>query len=284
MSTLLGVNASTQPPVQRLLHRLDLTAGEAPGHWFGKAGENALNGSGRLFGGMVVAQAMVAAARSDLDRRIHSVQQVFLRAGKADVELEYHVTDMLVGRTYRSVAVDVRQRGELISHAIVGLTSGIDGPDRQASPPVVASREGMVNRDQHRGRADWEDRPIEFRFDPVEETDRQPESSFWIRPVGDFEAAPYLHQALLGYASDRALMSVGWKPHHDLARQSAGATLNHSLWFHRPVDFTDWHSFVTHSPTLVDGRGLINGQIHTAAGELIASATQEGTFRVPRTS
>lgn len=282
MSTLLAVNDPSAPPVERLLHRLDLTAGEAPEHWFGKAGENALNGSGRLFGGMVVAQVIVAAARHDLDRTIHAVQQVFLRAGQADVELEYYVTDLLVGRTYRSLAVDVRQRGELISHAVVGLSSGIDGPDRQQPAPTVAPRSGMTNRDRHRGRVDWQDRPIEFQFDPDEEFDRTADATYWIRPVGDFTAEPYLHQALLGYASDRALMSVGWKPHIDLSPRTAGATLSHNLWFHRPVNFADWHSYVAHSPTLVDGRGLMHGQVHDLAGVHIASVAQEGTFRVPR--
>lgn len=231
---------------------------------------------------MVVAQAMVAAARHDEDRMIHSVQQVFLRAGKPDVELEYEVTDLLVGRTYRSVAVHVRQRGDVISHAVIGLTAGIDGPDRQDRAPELADRTGMVNRDQHRGRPDWQDKPIEFQFDPDDEVNGASDAAYWIRPVGDFDAAPYLHQALLGYASDRALMSVGWKPHRDLATHPAGATLNHSLWFHRPVRFDDWHSYVARSPSLVDGRGIIHGQIHDAAGVLVASAAQEATYRVPR--
>lgn len=225
---------------------------------------------------------MVAAARSDFDRTIHSVQQVFLQAGKADIELEYHATAMLEGRTYRSVAVDVRQRGQLISHATIGMTAGIDGPDRQLAAPPAAPRDGMVNRDQHRRRQDWQDKPIEFLIHADDEDDAEPASAFWIRAVGEFTAEPYMHQALLGYASDRAMMSVAWKPHRDLGPHPVGATLNHNLWFHRPVSLIDWHHYTAQSPTLVDGRGLIHGQVHDAAGAHIASVAQEGTFRAPR--
>ena len=263
------------------MHRLDLAQGEtseASTTWHGQAGENALNMSNRLFGGVVVAQTIVAAGRTYADRQLHSVQQVFLRGGNATDPLRYRVERLFTGRTYASVRVEVHQGDHIISHAQVGVTSGIEGPDRQDDPPVMVPREVTVNRDALRKRANWDDQPVEMWIDPATHGDGKPNLSTWIRPAGLLPADPIMHRAVLGFVSDRGLLSVAWRPHGEPGGFK-GATLDHSIWFHRPPQFNDWHSYDMHSPTIAGGRGLSHGTIHHHSGAHIATTVQQGTFR-----
>ncbi len=246
--------------------------------WHGEAGENALNRSNRLFGGMVVAQTIVAAGRTHPDRTIHSVQQVFLRGGSAADPLRYVVERLFTGRTYASCRVEVHQGDHIISHAHVGVTSGIEGPDRQEPAPAVIALDGSVNRDELRNRPNWDDQPVEMRIDPTTADDGRPSMTAWIRPAGQMPADPLMHQAVLGFVSDRGLMSTAWRPH---ASESdfKGATLDHTIWFHRPLRFDDWHSYDMHSPTIAGGRGLNQGVIHHHDGTHVATTMQQATFR-----
>ena len=263
------------------MHRLDLVQGDTNEQhtvWHGEAGENALNMANRLFGGMVVAQTIVAAGRTYPDRTLHSVQQFFLRGGSANEPLRYKVERLFTGRTYASARVEVHQGDHLISHAQVGVSAGIDGPDRQDEAPAIAERSNTVNRDQLRNRPNWEDQPVEMWIDPDMLEDPRPVMETWIRPSGPMPDDPLMHQAVLGFVSDRGLMSTAWRPHASDG-DFKGATLDHTIWFHRPLRFDDWHSYTMHSPTIAGGRGLNHGLIHHHDGTHVASTAQQGTFR-----
>lgn len=266
-------------PVDRLVHRLRLKPGESPTSWTGEGGVNALNAGGRLFGGFVMAQTIMAAGLSTPDRRIHMLQQVFLRAGRADLELSYDVTTIHDGRTYKSMTVAVHQDGELISHAQVGASAGIDGPDRWEEPArdVVAPADA-VDRHRHLGRENWDDQPVEFRYDPARDESNDPTLEVLFRAAGDLPDEPLVHQALLGFATDRALSRVPYKPHRGLG-DAWSATLNHTIWFHRPIDLGGWHRHIMDSPSMGDGRGLAQGHVYADDDRLVASVTQEATFR-----
>lgn len=268
-------------PVERLLYRLDLQQGttdDTTTVWHGEAGENALNMNNRLFGGMVVAQTIVAAGRTHSDRTVHSLQQVFLRGGSSTEPLRYVVERLFEGRTYASVRVAVHQGERVISHAQVGVTTGIEGPDRQDDPPPRPDRANTRNRDELRNRPNWDDQPVEMLIEPGTENDGRPDMLTWIRPVGPMPEDPLMHQAVLGFISDRGMMSVAWKPHGDRDAMK-GATLDHTIWFHRPLVFDDWHSYLMHSSTLAGGRGMNHGLIHDEAGRHVATTMQQGTFR-----
>jgi len=192
--------------------------------------------------------------------------------------LSYRVEQLFTGRTYASVRVEVVQGDHIISHAQVGVTAGIEGPDRQDDRVALVPPEQMVNRDELRNRLGWQDMPVEMFIDPATEGNGRAESSTWIRPRGAMPADPLMHQAVIGYASDRGLMSVAWRPHGP-GSSFKGSTLDHSIWFHRPVRFDDWHSYVMHSPTIAGGRGLNHGTIHDRDGTHVATTVQQGTFR-----
>lgn len=278
---------SYPPPVttatDRLLNRLNLVEiedTETMMVWQGEAGAKALNLSNRLFGGVVVAQGIVAAGRAVPERRIQSLQQVFLRGGRADVPLRYEVHRLFTGNTYASVRVEVKQQGEIISHIQVGFSSGIDaGPDRQDPSPSHTPFDTTVNRDEHHKRPGWDDQPVEVRIDPATDKSTDAELDLWIKPLSDLPDDPVMHQAVMGYVSDRAFMGTAWKPHYEEHGLFKGSTLDHTIWFHRPVVFNDWHTFTMTSPVINDGRGLNIGCIYDRAGDRIASLTQQGTYR-----
>ena len=150
-------NQTTGPNqgTERLLHRLDLvelTSDDRSVTWRGTAGENAMNMSGALFGGFVLAQCAVAAGRTLPDMRVHSLQQVFLRGGKPTGEIDYRCEVLFEGRTYASARVEVVQNGDVISHAQVGFTNGVDGPEHETPTSARSRFEDTVNRDELRGR------------------------------------------------------------------------------------------------------------------------------------
>ena len=267
-------------PVDRLVRRLDLDlldSSDGIHRWLGHAGEHALNMNDAIYGGMVLAQTIVAAGRTEPQRSVHSLSQVFLRAGKADVPLEYRSRVMYAGRKYSMLSVEVFQHDDVISHAQVGLTDGAAGPDRQVPVPEPVALEDTVNRDEFFGRDRAHDQPVLVRVDPNRASDPEPNLANLVKPAGTLPEDPLLHQAALAWVTDRGFMRTGWKPHEPADYR--GATLDHSIWFHRPVVFDDWHTHYMASPTLADGRGLITGMIHDPRGVLVASTAQQGNYR-----
>ncbi len=270
---------------QRLLHRLDLTeltSDDRSVTWRGTAGENAMNMSGALFGGFVLAQCVVAAGRTLPDMRVHSLQQVFLRGGKPSGEIDYRCEVLFEGRTYGSARVEVVQNGDVISHAQVGFTNGVDGPEREAATTARSRLEDTVNRDELRQRRNWQDQPLEVRVVPGHEDDDLATLDTWFKPYAPLPDDQVLHQAFLAFVSDRAFMTTAWKPFLAEHGRPRGATLDHTIWFHRPVDLSDWHVYAMHGPAVIDGRGLSHGTMHDQGGNLVASVAQQGSLRVRR--
>lgn len=265
----------------RLVECLDVDSTEDPHTFLGQTGATGVNAGGRLFGGLVVAQTVVAVGRAMGPSAIHSIQQVFLRGGRVDLGVRYKIEPMFEGRTYSSARVEAWQDGDIISHATVGLSKPVDGPDRQDPVPDVVPFERSVNRDELRNLTRPGGQPIAFHVDPDQHGDETATYDAWMRADGDVPANQLMQRALLAYASDRAMISTGWKPHLALGAQK-GATLNHSIWFHRDLSFADWHVHSMNSPNLNDGRAMIFGEIYSAAGVRVASTAQEGTARVKR--
>lgn len=266
-----------------LLARLDLDADPARSQtWIGTAGAGSLNRSRRLFGGLIVAQATIAAARSQPDRRIHSIQQVFLRAGNVVDPLYYRVDPLFEGGVHATSLVSVEQSGEVISHAHVGFTRGRDDQPDFDEPVAAGSdpADDAVDRDRLRGNlADGQTSPIEMRVRPAQQNDRGPELDTWFRANGDAGNDSSTHLALLGYASDRGMLSAANKMLHG-EDDVVSATINHSIWVHRPFSLADWHLHRVRVASLSDGRGLIDGAIYGVGGRRVVSTRQEGVVRV----
>jgi acyl-CoA thioesterase-2 len=131
-----------------------------------------------------------------------------------------------------------------------------------------------------------QDRPIDFRpvehVDPFNPRKQPPIRHMWFRAVGTMPAEPLAHQAILAYASDYGLLGTALQPHGRTFRRPGiqVASLDHSLWLHRPCRVDDWLLYVIDSPVAAGARGFARGTIYTRTGVLVASVAQEGLMRL----
>lgn len=254
-------------------------------------------GTERVFGGQVLAQAVLAASRTVEDRLIHSLHAYFLRAGDHESPIVYNVDRSRDGRSFTARRVVAIQHGRPIFTLSAsfqleqeGLEHQFEIPDTPDpdSLPVMReiSPEDMAKAPQKLQR--WFNRfgPFEFRTvvdqDPFDPEPRPPFKRFWFRLRGDMGEDQRMHRALLAYASDFHLIGTATLPHgisfmkHDMAM----ASLDHAMWFHRPVRVNEWLLYDCDSPSASGGRGLARGLIFDREGTLVASTAQEGMIRV----
>jgi acyl-CoA thioesterase-2 len=155
---------------------------------------------------------------------------------------------------------------ETLEDDIVRITAMFD----QAPPPVVQ---------RALGRRSIEQRSVH----PLRPGEKAPPINYvWMRARAPIGPDPRLHQALLAYASDMGLLSVAARP-HGLSWQDGGlqvASLDHAIWFHRPLNFNEWHLYAQDSPSASGARGFTRGELFSASGVLVASMAQEGLVRL----
>lgn len=281
-------------PLQQLLDLLDLEALEVNIY----RGRNRDIGSGRVFGGQVFAQALVAAQRTvGAGRDAHSVHGYFLRAGDLKVPIIFFVDRPRDGGSFTSRRVTAIQHGEAIFHLSASFHTSETGLEHQAPMPDAPPPESLAPElDLIREMADripeplrgvlTQDRPIDFRpvrpADPFIAERREPTRQIWFRAMSALPDERILHQAVLAYASDYGLLPTALNPHgvswRD--RRLQIASLDHSLWLHRPFRADEWLLYVMDSPTAAGGRGFTRGAVYTRDGQLVASVAQEGLMRV----
>ncbi|HML96973.1 MAG TPA: acyl-CoA thioesterase II [Tepidiformaceae bacterium] len=249
-------------------------------------------GSGRLFGGHVAAQSVMAAGMTLAPDAgdIHSLHAYFLRGGSHDVPIRFVVDRIRDGRTFSTRHVVAYQGGEAIFDLSASFARPEEGVEHQGVMPDAPGPEGLPTHEDHRGEIleDAERRqrhaPIEIRVcDPDIPGEVQPPfKRMWIRPAGALPEAPLVHAALLVYASDRTLLSTAARPHGLAWGKRMSASLDHAVWFHSPARFDDWVLYVAESPVARAARGLIHGSMWNRQGVRIASVAQEGLIRRPR--
>lgn len=254
-------------------------------------------GTGRVFGGQVLAQALVAAQRTVEEGRVaHSMHGYFILPGDIEVPIVYFVDRLRDGRSFTTRRVTAIQHGRAIFNMSASFHRAEEGLEHQAEMPDVPGPEELTpeleliraaaDRIPERLRGIYtQDRPIDFR--PVDPIDffqpeaRPPSRHLWLRTVGAMPDEPLAHQAVLAYASDYGLLGTALLPHGVTFRQPEMqvATLDHALWFHRPVRVDDWLLYATDSPAAARARGFTRGSIYRADGALVASVAQEGLIR-----
>lgn len=259
-------------------------------------------GFGQLFGGHVLAQSLMAAAQTIEEGRLcHSLHGYFLRLGRTDEPIHYHVERLRTGQSFSTRLVVAKQAGVAIfsmSASFQRLEEGFNHqetmPSRVPGPDGLESELERVRmaKDKIPEKARESltaDRAIEIRVvDPVDyfAPDKRPAiKNSWFRTVGQVtDHDPYLKQAILAYASDFGLASTAGMP-HGFTFFKPGiqiASLDHSLWFHRPVNIDGWMLYTKDSPTAAGARGFNRGQIYSADGLLMASVAQESLIRVAK--
>jgi acyl-CoA thioesterase-2 len=248
-------------------------------------------GSGRLFGGMVAAQSVMAAGRTVERGALHSLHAYFLRPGGHDGPLRFLVHRIRDGRTFTTRRVVAHQGGEAIFNLSASFAVPEEGISHQDEPmPEAPPPDELPDWEAERARllgqdAPSDDSPVEVRIcdpDDPEGGPQPPRKRIWFRPRGPLPEDPLVHTAVLVYASDRALLSTAARPHGLPWKRRRGASLDHALWIHRPVRFDDWLLYAMESPVAHAARGLCFGAIYGLDGLRLASSAQEALIRVPR--
>jgi acyl-CoA thioesterase-2 len=259
---------------------------------------------GRLFGGHVAAQALMAAGRTVEgvargEQRPHSLHAYFLDAGAPDVPIEYTVDRVRDGRSFVTRSVRASQHGRAIFTVTCSFHRDEPGPAHQLPMPEVPPPESCIDLEAYlalrRARASrpevrFQDnsRPIDLRpIGPPEPG--VPDSGgtsqrFWVRALGELPDDPLLHACIATWASDYTLLGAMRRPHGGGPgygrRELSTASLDHALWLHRAFRMDQWLLYDQVSPQTGAGRGLSQGRYYTASGELVASMCQEGLMRV----
>lgn len=255
-------------------------------------------GSGRVFGGQVMAQALVAARRTiEEPRDVHSLHGYFILPGDLRIPIVYFVERLRDGKSFTTRRVSAIQHGNVIFEMSASFHRQEDGPSHQSDMPDVPDPDSLESElAQVRRSAEripeplrgvlTQDRPIDFRIvdppDPVDPVPHPPVRYVWLRAEGAMPDELLSHQAVLAYASDYGLLATVLQPHGLSVRAPnlQVASLDHALWFHRPFRVDDWLLYALDSPAAAGARGFGRGSIFTRDGKLVASVAQEGLTRV----
>ncbi|MEJ1159898.1 acyl-CoA thioesterase II [Prosthecomicrobium sp. N25] len=250
----------------------------------------------RVFGGQVIGQALVAATRTVEGRPVHSLQGYFLRPGDPAVPIVYQVDRIRDGGSFTTRRVLAVQHGEAIFSMSASFHRAEAGFDHQIPMPEVPQPEDLpsekdllasvlqdapetVKRYWQRARA-IELRPVDPRH-YVSREKLAPSQYVWVRATGPIPDVPGLSAAVLAYASDLTLLDTALFAHGRSVfdRDLKLASLDHAMWFHRPVRLDDWLLYAQDSPSTSGGRGFNRGSLYDRNGVLIASTAQEGMVR-----
>ncbi len=257
-------------------------------------------GWGRVFGGQVLGQALSAARQTvEPARHVHSFHSYFLREGDSSKPIVYTVDCIRDGRSFTTRRVVAVQKGRPIFNLSASFQLDEQGFTHQDSMPKVISPDDAISEKELVQRHSdvipkplqkrlVSNTPIEIRFadpvDPMAEKIRAPNHKIWMKANGALPDNPGLHKYLLAYASDFQLLAASLYPHGAANFQKLVqiASLDHAMWFHRPVRMDEWLLHSIESPSACGSRALVRGQIFNQSGELVASTIQEGLVRPMR--
>ena len=255
-------------------------------------------GTGRIFGGQVLAQALVAAQRTvEGDRPAHSLHGYFILPGDLAVPVVYFVDRARDGRSFTTRGVTATQHGKAIFTMAASFHRPEEGPSHEAPMPDAPPPESLrpeldLIRDQAAHLPPQlrsvltQDRPLDVRptdgRSPFAPRGTEPRRSVWIRAIGHVGDDLLSHQAILAYASDYGLLTAALLPHR-LSLSDPRlmiASLDHAIWFHRPFRVDEWLLYTIDSPVSGGARAFTRGEFFTRDGTLVASTAQEGLMRV----
>ncbi len=249
----------------------------------------------RTFGGLLMAQSFVAASRTltrDLPPNALSVH--FINGGETDKDIEFEVVALRDERRFANRRVEVTQGGTLLATVMISYLAGGRGLEHNVEPPDVADPETLPSiKELLLG---YEDsvplfvnalQPIDWRYtnDPSwvmrDKGDRLSHNRVWVKADGVLPDNPVLHTATMLYCSDTTVLDsiitthgLSWGFDRIFA-----ATVNHSVWFHRQVDFSNWVLYSTASPVASDSRGLGSGYFFDQSRRPVATVVQEGLVK-----
>ncbi|MDA3132581.1 acyl-CoA thioesterase II [Atlantibacter subterraneus] len=251
----------------------------------------------QVFGGQVVGQALYAAKETvPSERLVHSFHSYFLRPGDSQKPIIYDVEVLRDGNSFSARRVAAIQNGKPIFYMTASFQAPESGFEHQKTMPAAPGPESLKSetdiarefenflpppvREKFLCDKPLEIRPVEFH-NPLKGHVAEPSRLVWFRANGTLPADLRVHQYLLGYASDFNFLPVALQPHGVgfLEPGMQVATIDHSMWFHRPFDLNDWLLYSVESTSASSARGFVRGEFYTQDGVLVASTVQEGVMR-----
>ncbi|QBJ34194.1 acyl-CoA thioesterase II [Hafnia alvei] len=251
----------------------------------------------QVFGGQVVGQALYAAKQTvPLERNIHSFHSYFLRPGDSSQPIIYDVENLRDGNSFSARRVKAVQHGKPIFYMTASFQTAEQGFEHQNVMPDVPAPESLKSeseiassmahlipesvREKFTCEKPLEMRPVSFH-NPLMGKVEEPIRNVWFKANGEMPDDPRIHQYLLGYASDFNFLPTALQPHGKgfLEPGMQVATIDHSMWFHRPFRLDEWLLYAVESTSASGARGFVRGQFYNRSGELIASTVQEGVIR-----
>jgi acyl-CoA thioesterase II len=253
-------------------------------------------GSGHVFGGQVLAQAISAATQTVTNRSCHSLNCYFLRAFDHNIPIEYKVSRTRDGGSFSHRKVSAIQNNKELLTMEASFQVDAAGFSHQPTMPEAPPLEAIPDMSFYKKDFDAlnytgmynflvDDNVFEFRCTDkpcyVETSNRPPIQQIWFKsrfPLADDSA---LHLAMLVYVSDNNFMRTSTLPHREELLRAGFqlASLNHSMWIHRMPNLNEWHLYDIHSSVATNQRGMVLGHIYQQSGELLATTAQEGMMR-----
>lgn len=255
------------------------------------------NGRGRSFGGQVAAQSLMAALGTVGEEFfVHSMHSYFLLPGDPTRPIIYDVDRIRDGRSFLTRRVSARQHGRPIFYMTANFHRAEEGFEHQDRMPVVPPPEKGLNlRSLLAGRLDAEGRALAEEWAVVDaraignsQLGLEPDPTYparqqvWLKIDGTLPDDPAIHLGAFTWMSDITLLGATLAAHtldHDGIQM---ASLDHTIWFHRPFRADEWWLYDQVSPSAQGGRGLAIGRVFAADGTLVATVAQEGLIRPPR--
>lgn len=277
-------------PTEELVDLLDLEALDVDLF----RGKQPDSGRARVYGGQVAAQAMVAGARTVGPAYVvHSLHSYFLRGGDYTVPIVYDVERIRDGRSFATRRVVARQHGRPIYYQTLNFQVPEDGWEHQDAMPEVGApdsgidlvdvmRRGGNDEAEALGR-EWSAIDVRWlgntRFGLESDGGHVSQARMWVRLREGLPEDPTVHAAAFTYASDVSLLGSTLSVHGVRPSTVQMASLDHSIWFHRPFAADRWWLYDQWSPSAQGARGLAFGRIFTEDGILVATVAQEGLIR-----
>lgn len=240
---------------------------------------------GGLYGGHIVAQALAAAARTvDDDLAVHSLRAYFIRRGDHNEPVRQEVDRIRNGRSFATRRVVARQPVGAILNLEASFQRAEPGVDVQTLTAPSVPHPDDLESNTWSGLFDR--RAVPPTALPTATVDAGRRAS-WLRVQEDLDApaGSLLQQTALAYLSDELPTESVLRAHPKWPQWEGGmpdlftASLDHTVWFHRPMRADRWHlhDFSCHS--FVGGRGLALGHVFDLDGVHVATIAQEVLIR-----
>ena len=238
--------------------------GDAP-DWFGE----------RLFGGFVIGQAVAAATQTTPpDRRLHSLHGYFLRSVVAGRPVSYRIVSLREGRSFTTRRLEATQDGRPVFSMLCSFGPDTDGYEYEL--PLGRDAPGPDGLATVVGPGPWIKAEIGPTPPGADGTYRST-SRAWFRIGAPLPDDDGLHTALIAFASD--MTGTGGRPRHLDGTIEGMVSLDHAVWFHRPLRADEWLLYDVHSLVNTAGRGLLRGTMHALDRSLGVSVAQEMVLR-----